>query len=206
MSSEIILNITLVCIAVVSLVVSFLTFWRNRRSTRLKKEQESQILILASGIVILWEQILVLITANVNKSPLQPYIFDSLRKNASRLEDNLQNAIGLGLWSTIIGKQKASVTLYSAFIQSLIYASTSQENDTEPWLKLHLHMGMIRALEICVRYRSNLVSEVVKPTIEKVSKDLRRKAWNYLWEKDLKEEAKNGIRINDIGKVKRKIN
>jgi len=57
MNGEFTIIIISLIISGLSFGISLLIYWRNRRSEQLKREQDSQMLILASQIVVFWEQL-----------------------------------------------------------------------------------------------------------------------------------------------------
>ncbi len=181
MSIELITAMISVGIAAFSLIVSFLTYWWNRRSVQLKIAQESQMIILASRVAVLWDQINSIISSKVHQYHVDPYIFESMRKNAFRLEEALEKGIGLDLWNILVEKRTYSLVLYSAFIQSLLYAASRQEYNPDDWTHMHLVMGMIRLIDICQRYKSDAVSKITNEI--KIHRDLIEKAWVYLEDK-----------------------
>ena len=178
MAEDSILIIVALVVSFLSFIISFLTFWRNRRSKKLKILQDSQVLILASQAVVLWEQIQTLITANVNSYSLNSYVFESLRNNALRFENSIQKAVELGLWTRIIGNTHKDTLYYTGFIQSLIYSATTSKNDINDWLSQHLVMGMIRMLDACEKYGISTVNEIINTV--KIDESIKIKAREYL--------------------------
>ena len=180
MNGELTIIIISLIISGFSFGISLLTYWRNRRSEQLKREQDSQMLILASRIVVFWEQLQNIASAKVHKYSFHPYIFDSLRKNATRIEDSLQKAIGLGLWTKIIGDNPQSTILYSTFIQDLLHSASTQGERLDDWTGTHLLTGVIRTIEACELYKNPSVLEITQPVYAKISSYLKENAWTYL--------------------------
>lgn len=201
MNDELILVIISLVISGLSFFVAFLSYWRNRPSVQLKKDQEYQMLILAGQSIVFWKQLESLAIVELSKSEVDPYIFGSLRKNALRFEDSLQKAIGLGLWTNIIGDNPRNIFLFSAFIQSLLNAGTSKKNDITQFTSLHILMGVIRTIEACEQYGSPMISEITEKVYNQIDESLKADAWIYL-NKDEGDVPENLKRIMDEFKVK----
>ena len=197
MNGELILIIISLIISGLSFGVSFLTFWLNRRSVQFKRDQESQMVVLASRAVILWEQLQNIVTVKVHDVTYDPFIFESLRKNALRFEDSLQKAIGLGLWSNLIGNKPGSTLLYSTFTQELLDSASSQENNINDWTGMHLLMGMIRTIEACERYRVPSVSEITKRVYANITENLKEHAWSYLTKEAERTDKRERLKSNN---------
>ena len=148
----------------------------------MKRSQILHMTKLASKTIIFWEQLQILITANVTNFDVDPYLFKSLKENAKRLEISIEDAIGLGLWEALVPKNKKhSEVLHVAFIQSLVDGGSIDTDKSEDWLKYHLLMGVIRLIQICEQYDG--VSPELKETLKaKVASEMRTRSWNYLEE------------------------
>ena len=150
-------------ISAVALVVSSLTFWRTRPALQLKRDQQSQMAVVASRATVLWDQMQTIIAAISNNHQIDSYLFPSVKANARRLEESIDKAIGLGLFTVLVGGDSLSLSLFTAFIQSLSHAFSDESVQPEVWTKQHLLMGMVRLLESCRRYDSNSKSSLGVP-------------------------------------------
>ena len=143
-------------ISALALVVSFLSFWRTRPALQLKRDQQAQMAVVASRATVLWDQMKTIATVTSNNHQIDSYLFPSMKTNARRLEESMDKAIGLGLFTALVGSDSLSLTLFTAFIQSLSHAFSTESDGPEVWRKQHLLMGMVRLLESCKRYDNNL--------------------------------------------------
>ena len=144
-------QITPILISILALSVSFLTFGEDEPQKSLKRRQHKIMRILATRVIILWEQIMVITAANYHKYEVDPYLLRSMQVNAQRIEEALDQAIGNGLWNEVVQSREHAVSLYVALVQSLVDAS-SEDSGLEAWGKQHLVMGMHRLLEVCEAY------------------------------------------------------
>lgn len=142
-------------ISALALVVSFLSFWRTRPALQLKRDQQAQMAVVASRATVLWDQMQTITTATSNNHQIDPYLFPSMKTNARRLEESIDKAIGLGLFTALVGSDSLSLTLFTAFIQGLSHSFSTESVGPEVWTKQHLLMGMVRLLESCKRYDNN---------------------------------------------------
>lgn len=149
--------------SVIALVVSFLTFWRTRPALQIKRDQQAQMAVVASRATVLWDQMQTIIAATNSNHQVDSYLFPSMRANARRLEESIDKAIGLGLFVVLVGGDSLSLTLFTAFIQSLSNAFSDESAGPEVWTKQHLLMGMVRLLESCRRYDNNSKSGLGVP-------------------------------------------
>jgi hypothetical protein len=150
-------------ISALALAVSSLTFWRTRPALQLKRDQQAQMAVVASRATVLWDQIQTIIVATSNNHQIDPYLFPSMKANAKRLEDAIDNAIGIALFTMLVGGDSLSLTLFTAFIQSLSHACSTESVEPEVWTKQHLLMGMVRLLESCRRYDNTSKSRLGVP-------------------------------------------
>jgi len=63
----------------------------------------------------------------------------------------------------VVASRGLSLTLFTAFIQSLSHAFSDESFEPEVWTKQHLLMGMVRLLESCRRYDDNSKSRLGVP-------------------------------------------
>ncbi len=75
----------------------------------------------------------------------------------------MDKAIGLGLFTVLVGGDSLSLNLFTAFIQSLSHAFSDESVEPEVWTKQHLLMGMVRLLESCKSYDNNSKSRLGVP-------------------------------------------
>ncbi len=134
--------------------------------------------VLASQTLILWDQTQTILSASKNGFEVDDYVFPSMRRNAQRLEESLQVAIGMGLWSVVVGDRPHVVTMFSAFSQSLVDASVQASE--EAWTKEHYLMGIVRLLDVCSQ--SDLVSDdgLQREIAASRPDELVDDAWTYL--------------------------
>ncbi|MEP5339712.1 MAG: hypothetical protein ABJL44_13505 [Algibacter sp.] len=187
MKIEIVISIISTAIASLSFLFAFYVYRKSRHSVKLKENQDQQMQIIASQAILFWEQIQILMNANVNKYDVDPYIYISLKQNAKRLEESIEKAISLGLWNTIVPKRKRnSDGMHVAFIQSLMHQSVSDIDTPIDWLKQHLIMGIVRLFEICENYEG--LNKSLKDELEKrVSKEIRELSWVYIYKNEKKD-------------------
>ena len=111
-----------ISISGIALLVSFVsaavTIYRSAPSTLLYHEQMAVMRIVASRTMVLWDQLKTIATAQVSSSTIDLYMLSSYQKNALRLEEASDKAIGIGLLSKLMGNHKHSFILYVAFVQS----------------------------------------------------------------------------------------
>lgn len=174
-------------ISIIAIIVSMLslahTIWKNSERTWLRRQQQNSMRILSSRAVVLWQQIWLVLSATANKNPIDTFVFPSMQENAKRLEDALDHAIGIGLLPVLVEDREGSLVLHVAFVQSLASASQlSDKNPMEPWLGTHLLMGMVRLLDVCLRYRTDLLPSSFKDMIRPKVIELKDEAWVY-WKK-----------------------
>jgi hypothetical protein len=150
-------------ISTLGLVVSFLTFWRNRPVLQLKRDQQAQMAVVASRATVLWDQMQTIIATSSSDNQIDAYLFPSLKANGRRLEESIDKAIGLGLFTILVGDDSLSLTLFTAYVQSLSHTFSAEPAEAEAWTKRHLLMGMVRLLESCRRYEKDSKSRLGVP-------------------------------------------
>jgi hypothetical protein len=119
--------------------------------------------VVASRATVLWDQMETINVVTSNNHQIDSYLFPSMKANARRLEESIDKAIGLGLFTVLVGGDSLSLTLYTAFIQSLSHAFRDESVEPQVWTKQHLRMGMVRLLESCRRYDNNSKSRLGVP-------------------------------------------
>jgi hypothetical protein len=166
-------------ISAIALVISSLTFWRTRPASQLKRDQQAQMAVVASRATVLWDQMQTIIVATSNSHQINSYLLPSMKSNARRLEESVDKAIGLGLFTVLVGGDSLSLTLFTAFIQSLSHASSTESVESAVWTKQHLSMGMVRLLESCRRYDNNINGHLGVP-LPGLSPDLIEASRSYV--------------------------
>jgi hypothetical protein len=180
MKPEIIISIVSTGVAILAFTFSFYVFWINRISRNKKERKNEQMQIITSFTLMFWDQLQTLISAKTHSFSVDDYVYDSLRKNALRLEGSIQNAISIGLWNEFVSDKKPNaLAMHNAFIQNLVYNSSQDINDIDHWLKEHLLMGVIRVIEICENF-NNLDDSLKQSLRKQVPKEMRDIAWVYL--------------------------
>ena len=168
-------------VSVVSVVV---TIYRSAPSTLLYHEQMAVMRIVASRTIVLWEQLQTIATTQASGSTIDSYILSSYQKNALRLEEVLDKAIGLGLLSKLMGTHKHSFILFVAFVQSLNHIATLEEPAKkllEEWMSQHFSMGLVRLVDTLRKFDSSLLPQSVYNSLdERRLEKLTEEAWTYL--------------------------
>lgn len=168
----------------VSVVSVAVTIYRSAPSTLLFQKQMAAMRIVASRTMVLWDQLQTIATAQVTDSAIDSYILSSYQKNALRLEEALDKAIGIGLLSKLMGNHKHSFILYVAFVQSLNHVATLEDPDKRPleeWTKQHFSMGLVRLIDILRKFDSPLLPQSVYHSLdEERLEKLTEEAWTYL--------------------------
>lgn len=168
-----------VAVSILSFVVSALSYYRNTGPAQLRREQIARMRIIAAIAVVLWDQINLILKAQVDKIKVDPYLFPSIQENALRLEEGLNDAVGLGLFPIILEDREHTLTMYAAFIQGLRWIASMPDPEKQPleeWTKMHFLFGMVRLIDVCLRYKPQLLPKNVRPNVE----GLEEKAWTYL--------------------------
>ena len=109
--------------------------------------------VLSGRAVILWNQLSTLLGAQARNIPVDPCFFPSFRLSVRHLEQALDDAIGMGLLTVIIGSRKDAMAMHRAFRQSLAAMEAVERPQQTPiheWTNLHFVMGMVRLLDVCV--------------------------------------------------------
>lgn len=166
-------------ISAVALMVSSLTFWRTQPALQLKRDQQAQMAVVASRATVLWDQMQTIIAATSNNHQIDSYLFPSMKANARRLEESIDKAIGLGLFTILVGSDSLSLNLFTAFIQGLTHVFSDESVGPEVWTKQHLLMGMVRLLESCRRYDNNSKSGLGVP-LPSFSPDIIENSRSYI--------------------------
>ena len=177
-----------ISISGIALLVSFVsaavTIYRSAPSTLLYHEQMAVMRIVASRTMVLWDQLKTIATAQVSSSTIDLYMLSSYQKNALRLEEASDKAIGIGLLSKLMGNHKHSFILYVAFVQSLNHIATLEKPDKQPleeWTKQHFSMGLVRLVDILRKFDSSLLPQSVYHSLyHSLDEKLTEEAWTYL--------------------------
>lgn len=172
-----------VVVSLLSFAVSAFTFYRNSGPAQLRKEQMARMRIIAARAVVLWDQIDTIASAQVRKSDVDPYLFPSIQENARRLEEALDAAIGLGLFRELLEDRNHSLPMYSAFVQGVRWVASMPDPDTQSldaWTKQHFLFGMIRLLDVCLRYKPSLLPMSIRTEVTAKVVSLKTQAWTYL--------------------------
>jgi len=123
-------------------VVSSLTFWRTRPALQLKRDQQAPLAVVASRATVLWDPMQTIIAATSNNHQIESYFFPSAKANARRLEETIGKAIGLSLFTVLVGGDNLSLSLFAAFDQSLFHSFSDESVEPEVWTNQHLLMGI----------------------------------------------------------------
>ena len=168
----------------VSVVSVAVTIYRSAPSTLLYHEQMAVMRIVASRTMVLWDQLRTIATAQVSSSTINSYRLSSFQKNALRLEEALDKAIGIGLLSKLLGNHEHSFILYVAFVQSLNRIATLEEPDKQPlkeWTEQHFSMGLVRLVDVLRKFNSSLLPQSVYHSLDEGRlEELTEEAWTYL--------------------------
>lgn len=125
-------------ISILSLGLATLSYYRNTAPAQLRRNQLASMRIIAARSIALWDQISTVISAQTGEFTVDPYLFPSIQENAVRLEEALDDAIGLGLLPTILEDKEHAMTMYSAFVQGLMWIARMPDPEAKPlevWTK-----------------------------------------------------------------------
>ena len=168
----------------VSVVSVAVTIYRSAPSTLLYHEQMAAMRIVATRTMVLWEQLQKIAIAQVSSSTIDSDILSSYQKNALRLEEALDKAIGIDLLSKLMGDHKNSFILYVVFVESLNYIATMEKPNKEPLeegMNLHFSMGLVRLVDILRKFDSSLLPQSVFHSLgERHLEKLTEEAWTYM--------------------------
>lgn len=168
--NTVILGLSFLCAAI--------SFYRSSPSEQRKRDQQDQMFVLAGRAVILWDQLKTLKACEQIGQDPDPYLFPSMRANAKRIEISLDMVIGLGLFAEVVGSDDYSLTLFTAFTQSLYNAFSVESDDPKEWRKDHLELGMTRLIDSCEKYHG---PQADKQGLGKCLPRLTREQVEYSW-------------------------
>ena len=167
----------------VSVVSVAITIYRTAPSTMLDQEQIAAMRIVASRTMVVWEQLQMISNAAVMGNTTYSQLLPSYQRNAFRLEEALDKAIGIGLFSTLIGDRKHALILYVVFVQSLHHVATVKEPNKQPpkvWTNEHYAMGLVRLLDIMRKFDPPLIPQSAYDDIDlKKLEQFIEKAYTY---------------------------
>jgi hypothetical protein len=137
---------------------------------------------VAIRAVVLWDQVYTILTAKKHDFAVDDYLLRSIQSNAKRLEESLVSAIGSGLVHEIMSTREKALVLFTTFLQSLNFITTTLPSDEllEACIKDHFTLGMIRLLDRCILYSPKLFPNDLD---KKISEDVvphADMAWGYL--------------------------
>ena len=166
-------------LSVVSLCVSILVFYRDTESQQLKRDQNQAMRVVAANAVILWKHIQNLSVLYSLKVEVEPLIFEDMQKKASRLEDSIVLAIGLGLYEDLLSSRSCSVNNYIYFSKFLANLQTLDPHDspTIAWGRDEFTFSLIRLMDMVKRYNPPLLPNTVWEQVH-IDDDLIAKSWS----------------------------
>ncbi len=167
-------------LAFAALFVAGLAYWQTRPKALLRSAQREKMRVLALVTIILWEQIRTVLICNAKSKEVDHYMLASMRENSKRLEEILNSAIGLNLWKDVLGQEKHSTSLFTAFVQSLLAVASDDSKGPEYWLKMHLIMGMLRLIEASEKYWRGIDDELADVLHSFLVSDLKETARSYI--------------------------
>jgi hypothetical protein len=172
----------------VAFVVSFIgfgfsafAFYNSTEWVKSRKIKRNSVRLVAARSVLVWEQLLTVAECLSTNEVLDPYLFPSYQRNIQRLEEALDGAFAVGLFDDLIGARENALTLYTAFVQSLVAMETQrlQNDDLNEWIKEHFTMGMVRLLDQLISCHSYSLPEDMRSRLDKKVSKLRELAWTY---------------------------
>lgn len=86
---------------------------------------------VASRATVLWDPMQTIIAATSNNHQIESYSFPSAKANSRRLEETIGKAIGLSLFTVLVGGDSLSLSLFAAFDQSLSHTFSDESVETE---------------------------------------------------------------------------
>ena len=138
--------------------------------------------VVSARAYILFEQVMTVLAAGSGKFSIDDYFFPSMLSNAKRLEEALDAAISVGLLDEIITDKDNALSMYTAFVQALLFASTKTDSEgiQEAFCKDHLTLGLVRLLDVSLRFRENILPAKLRASTAAYVKTRADLAWNYL--------------------------
>jgi len=138
----------------VALILSYKAFMRDSPESELDRTQENKRKELVYRTLVLSDQIQTMARAQTEGIIPDPYLANSMKVHAQRLEDSLDEAIELELLSDLLEEENPEhgITLFAAFLQSLQELRENTQNEPADWTKIHLITGMTRLHLICNKF------------------------------------------------------
>jgi hypothetical protein len=169
-------------ISFLSFCISALAFYRGSERAQNKRIKAERMCLVSTRSILVWEQIQTVIAAKKGEFSLDSYFFPSYQRNIHRLEDALDGAFAVGLFSDLIGTRENALTLHLAFLQSLtnMEGLNPQNSELDEWIKQHFLMGMVRLLDQCMGNRSCHFPKDLKANLLPKISGLQEEAWNYI--------------------------
>ncbi len=178
--TDIIFPLIATTIAVISLLISLYSFWRESPSSVQKRRMKDKVKEIYERARVLIEQTtLAHVLIKKGETSEDPYFRESVQLNFSRMERALDEAINLGLSDVFIPEDiPDSLSLHTAYIQGLVnFSEEERPNITDIVQKEHLLFGNFRIYGIAVNY---LNSHGEKIRITDTHKKLIKESWTYI--------------------------
>ncbi len=169
--------------AVVIAYISYRAYKFLLPSAELKRKKDEAMNQIAGLLLEFHDQQKTIASALVNNFHLDPYVLSSRGRNSRHLYRLLDKAIKLGLWQEITGNHDLSITLYTAFRQSLASLADLDPITADPndYLPQHVVMGTIRLADQCRKYEGlDLAGEVESVFSSMLTHQSLEEAWDYL--------------------------
>jgi hypothetical protein len=125
-----------------------------------------------------------IMTVVQSRTQMHTFVTPSVKKHAEIVLNDIQTAIGLGVFELISGGGKYTLEMYAAFSQGL-YEVTKLPDDSPSveWIKEHTLMGMVRLLDILMNRPGIAVPESLKSRIKTQISALVETSYKYLEER-----------------------
>ena len=170
-----------IIIGVIALFISIVAYIQSLPSLKLIQDQKAAMYILSNEALILYDLFQIVLACVIAGNPPDPYLLGVMQSQAKYLRESIRDAIRLRLWNSVIGVKPHALTLHTAFMAALI--SAEEQQDTEPWIKEHFTMGIVRIITLCDNYHRQINDPLFGPLLsEKVNTfgELRDRCWVYL--------------------------
>jgi len=146
-------DVTTALLSAVALFVSYKAFMRDSPESELDRIQANKRKELVYRTLVLSDQIHTM-AIQAKDGDAHPFLTNSMKLHAGRLEDALDEAIELELLSDLLEEEdpEHGITLFAAFLQSLQELRENTGNQPSDWTSIHLVAGMTRLHLICSKF------------------------------------------------------
>jgi len=110
-------------LAALSLILAVVVFWQDGPFARRRREQRAKILVVATRALVFW-------TSHRFASELSTFHNETVKADARLLEDALYDAVKIGLWKDLVGRDKQNgPELFASFVTYLTWAHSTEFNE-----------------------------------------------------------------------------